>query len=108
MSERPLPKPAGTWRLGRLGGVDLLIKPSIVLMGVVLVVLFTPRFDDRSDANPYALATAFVIALYVSVLVHELAHVFAARQFGMRVQSVTLHLLGGETLIEGESRTPWQ
>src|SRR5687768_15255029 len=77
-------------------------------MGVVLVALFAPRFDDRSDANPYALATAFVVALYVSVFVHELAHVFAARQFGMRVQSVTLHLLGGETLIEGESRTPWQ
>lgn len=108
MSERPLPKPAGTWRLGRVGGVDLLIKPSIVLMGVVLVALFAPRFDDRSYANPYALATVFVIALYVSVFIHELAHVFAARQFGMRVQSVTLHLLGGETLIEGESRTPWQ
>jgi Zn-dependent protease len=86
----------------------VLIKPSIVLMGVVLVALFAPRFEDRSDANPYALATAFVIALYVSVFIHELAHVFAARQFGMRVQSVTLHLLGGETLIEGESRTPWQ
>ncbi len=77
-------------------------------MGVVLIALFAPRFDDRSYANPYALAAVFVIALYVSVFVHELAHVFAARQFGMRVQSVTLHLLGGETLIEGESRTPWQ
>lgn len=100
--------PPGTWRVGRIGGVDLLIKPSIVLMGVVLIALFAPRFDDRSYANPYALAAVFVIALYVSVLIHELAHVFAARQFGMRVQSVTLHLLGGETLIEGESRTPWQ
>ncbi len=100
--------PPGTWRLGRIGGVDLLIKPSIVLMGVVLVVLFAPRFDDRSDANPYALAATFVVALYVSVFIHELAHVFSARQFGMRVQSVTLHLLGGETMIEGESRTPLQ
>ena len=59
--------PPGTWRIGRLGGVDLLIKPSIVLMGVVLVALFAPRFDDRSQSNPYALAAAFVIALYVSV-----------------------------------------
>ena len=81
MNERPLPKPAGTWRLGRVDGVDLLIRPSIVLMGVVLVALFAPRFDDRSNANPYALAAVFVIALYVSVFVHELAHVFAARQF---------------------------
>jgi Zn-dependent protease len=91
-----------------MGGVDLLIRPSLLVMGAVLVVVFVPRFDDRSDSNPYVLSVAFVLALYVSVLVHEIAHVVVARQFRMRVQSVTLHLLGGETLIEGESRTPWQ
>jgi len=94
----------GTWRLGRLVGVDVLIKPSLLLMGVALVYLFSSRFDDRTDSNPYVLATAFVLGLYVSVLIHELAHVAVARGFRMRVHSVTLHLLGGETLIEGESR----
>ncbi len=89
-------------------GVDVLIKPSLLVMGVALVVLFARRFDERADSNPYVLATIFVLALYVSVLIHELAHVAVARGFGMRVHSVTLHLLGGETLIEGESRTPWQ
>lgn len=77
-------------------------------MGAVLVAVFAPRFEGRSASNPYVLAAAFVLALYVSVLIHELAHVAAARHFRMRVQSVTLHLLGGETVIEGESRTPWQ
>ncbi|KQV76512.1 hypothetical protein ASC61_16715 [Aeromicrobium sp. Root344] len=105
MSSPPQP---GTWRLGRLAGVDLLIRPSLLVMGVALVVLFASRFEDRTDSNPYVLATAFVLALYVSVLIHELAHVAVARGFRMRVHSVTLHLLGGETLIEGESRTPWQ
>lgn len=98
----------GTWRLGRLVGVDVLIRPSLLVMGAALVLLFAPRFDNRADANPYVLAAAFVLALYVSVLIHELAHVAVARRFRMRVHSVTLHLLGGETLIEGESRTPWQ
>ena len=98
----------GAWRLGRLVGVDVLIKPSLLLMGALLVFLFAPRFDDRTDANPYVLAAAFVVALYISVLIHELAHVAVARGFRMRVHSVTLHLLGGETLIEGESRSPWQ
>jgi Zn-dependent protease len=102
------PHHPGTWRLGRLAGVDVLIRPSLLIMGVALVLLFAPRFDDRTDSNPYVLAAAFVVALYVSVLIHELAHVAVARGFRMRVHSVTLHLLGGETLIEGESRRPWQ
>jgi Zn-dependent protease len=102
------PQHPGTWRLGRLVGVDVLIRPSLLIMGAALVLLFAPRFDDRTDANPYALAGAFVTALYISVLIHELAHVAVARHFRMRVRSVTLHLLGGETLIEGESRSPWQ
>ncbi|MCL8250708.1 site-2 protease family protein [Aeromicrobium fastidiosum] len=102
-SQRP-----GTWRIGRVVGVDVLIKPSLLLMGVALVLLFAPRWEDRSDASPYLLATVFVVSLYVSVLVHEIAHVLAARAYRMRVDSVTLHLLGGETVIEGESRTPVQ
>lgn len=86
----------------------MLIKPSLLVMGVVLVVVFAPRYDDREGTSPYVLAAVFVVALYLSVLVHELAHVAVARGYRMRVASVTLHLLGGETLIEGESRTPGQ
>lgn len=101
-------RPPGTWRFGRVAGVDLLARPSLLLMGVVLVVLFAPRFEDQTQTGPYVVAAIFVVALYASVFLHEIAHVVAARSFGMRVPSVTLHLLGGETAIEGESRTPWQ
>jgi len=102
------PHPAGTWRIGRFAGVDLLVRPSLLVMGIVLVVLFAPRFEDQTQTNPYGVAAVFVVALYASVLLHEIAHVLAALGFGMHVPSVTLHLLGGETAIEGESRTPWQ
>lgn len=98
----------GTWRIGRIAGVDVLIKPSLLVMGAALVLLFAPRYEDRSDTSPYVLAAVFVVALYVSILVHEIAHVLVARSYRMRVDSVTLHLLGGETLIEGESATPGQ
>ncbi|MGI9084892.1 MAG: site-2 protease family protein [Aeromicrobium sp.] len=108
MSTSDTRRGTGTWRIGRFAGVDLLAKPSLLVMGVVLVVLFAPRFEAQTRTNPYVVAAVFVVALYASVLLHEVAHVVAARLFGMRVPSVTLHLLGGETAIEGESRTPWQ
>ena len=69
------------------------------------MALFAPRFD-HAGANPYLVGVVFVAALYASILVHELAHVGAARAFGMRVPSVTLHLLGGQTRIVGRSRGP--
>ncbi len=100
--------PAGTWRIGRVAGVDLLARPSLLVMGVILVVLFAPRYEDQTQTSPYIVAAVFVVALYASILLHEIAHVLAARGFGMHVPSVTLHLLGGETAIEGASRTPWQ
>lgn len=97
-----------SWRLWRAGEVDVLLRPSLLAMIAVLVVVFAGRFDDRTDGNPYVIAVVFVVGLYASVLVHELAHVAAARGYGMRVHSVTLHVLGGETAIEGESRRPVQ
>src|SRR5690606_2165071 len=80
---------------------------SLLVMGLILVLVFAPQFD-RLGGNPYVVAAVFVLALYASILVHEIAHVVAARAFGMRVPSVTLHLLGGETYLEGESRRPVQ
>lgn len=93
--------------IGRLGATTLRAHPSLLLAGVVLVVLFAPRFD-AGGADPYLVGVVFVAALYASVLVHELAHMAVARAYGLQVPSVTLHLLGGETRIAGGSRGPLQ
>lgn len=101
------PGPAGAWRLGRTFGVDVYIRPGLLVMAAVLVLVFAPRYENER-LNAYLLAGILVLAIYMSVLVHELAHVVTARGFRVPVHSVTLHLLGGETLVEGESRTAWQ
>jgi len=98
----------GNWRIGRIGSVDILIAPSLLFMGVLLVLVFAPRFDGGGATSGYPGATLFVVGLYASVFLHELAHLVAARGFGLRVRSITLHLLGGETAIDSPSRTPVQ
>ena len=92
----------GNWRIARIGGVDILVGPSLLVMGVLLILVFAPRFQS------YQGATLFVFGLYASVFLHELAHLGAARGFGLHVRSITLHLLGGETAIDSPSRTPVQ
>jgi Zn-dependent protease len=98
----------GTWRIGRIASVDLLIRPSLLVLGAVLIVAIAPRFDQWFNSNPYLLSAIFVVSLYVSILIHEIAHLVFARAYGMRVESVTLHMMGGETLIAGQSRYPSQ
>ena len=96
------------WRIARIGGVDILIGPSLLVMGGLLVLVVAPRFDGGGATSGYQGATLFVLGLYASVFLHELAHLVAARAFGLHVRSITLHLLGGETAIDSPSRTPVQ
>ncbi|MDF1705126.1 MAG: site-2 protease family protein [Aeromicrobium sp.] len=99
---------SGTIRLGRVWSVPVRVRPGAVLMGIVLVALFAPRLADAGFTRPWVVAVLAVASLYVSVLLHEVAHVAAARHFGLPVHSVTLHLLGGETLLESDSATARQ
>lgn len=95
-----------TWRIGRFGGVDVLIRPSLIVIVVVLIIMFQSRFSLWAASNAYVLSAVLVVFLYVSVLVHEFAHTAVARRLDYRVGSITLHFFGGETEIDGESRRP--
>lgn len=101
------PRPPGTWRIGRIAGADLLIRPSLLIMAGLLFYVFADGLEG-GDLNPWLAAGALVVAVYASIVVHELAHLAVARSHGQTVTSITLHLLGGETAIDGEARTPWQ
>ena len=54
----------------------------------------------------YEVAAAFVVLLWVSVLVHELSHSVVARGFGLPVRRILLYPLGGFSEIEQDPPTP--
>lgn len=49
----------------------------------------------------------FAVLLGLSVLAHEMAHAVAAQRFGLQVRSMTIHLIGGVTSMDAETRRPW-
>ncbi len=77
------------------------------ILGVLLIAyLWTPNFSEPGRSG-ITLAVVFAVLLYAGVLVHELAHAWAARAFGYPVHGITLWLLGGYTVYERRSSRPW-
>lgn len=92
------------WQIGRIKNVPILVNPSTLLMALVLIYFFENRIASWSNTNAYVLGLVLAIGLYISVLIHELSHMFTAQTFGYRVERITLHFLGGETLIAHGAR----
>ncbi|MGH3332030.1 MAG: M50 family metallopeptidase [Nocardioidaceae bacterium] len=99
----------GTIRIGQIGGVDVLVRASWLLVAGLIAVLLAPRVESVAPGLgvwKYVAGLAFAVLLYLSVLLHEMSHALMAKHFGLPVRSITLHFLGGVTEIEGEPDTP--
>jgi Zn-dependent protease len=89
-------------------GIPVYISPYWLIFAAVLVVMYATSVESNlaKVSDRYIVAAAFVLLLYVSVLVHELAHCVVARAFGLPVRRVLLYPLGGYSEIEQEPPTP--
>jgi len=94
--------------IARPFGVPAYISPYWFLVAALIVFVYTGNLPKsvHPEGVRIAVATAFVILLYASVLVHELSHCVVARSFGLSVRRILLHPLGGFSEIEQEPPTP--
>ena len=101
--------PPGVIRLGRFLGIDVLLQPSWLVVAAVLSYLLASN-SQISDLNlggwRYVAAFIFVVALYLTIFVHEVSHALMARRLGMPVRWISLNFLGGLTALEGDAASP--
>ena len=97
--------------MGTIGGVDVLVRSSWLVVAALIAVLLAPRIEQVQPglgALRYVAGLAFAVLLYLSVLLHEVSHALVAQRFGLGVRSISLHFLGGATEIEREAPRPGQ
>lgn len=95
--------------LGHVAGAPVVLAPSWLLAAVVLTLVFAPTarsWTGGGGALPYVVALVFVVLLFASVLVHELAHGLVAQARGQQPHAFVLTLWGGHTTFGGASATP--
>jgi Zn-dependent protease/CBS domain-containing protein len=93
--------------IGRPFGIPVIISPYwFLIAGVFIVIYANDLAGTVAGSVRYIVAAAFVLLLYLSVLVHELSHSLVARGYGLPVRRILLYPLGGFSEIEREPQTP--
>jgi Zn-dependent protease/CBS domain-containing protein len=93
--------------LARPFGIPVYISPYwFVIAGVFILIYANDLASTFHGPTRFVVAAAFVVLLYLSVLIHELSHSVVARGYGLPVRRILLYPLGGFSEIEREPQTP--
>lgn len=101
----------GSFRLGRIAGIEIGIHYSWLLIFILVATTLALGFFYESVRNESAgvywmAGIVAALALFGSVLLHELAHSLVAQARGIPVRSITLFIFGGVSNLEQEAEKP--
>ncbi|RYE79943.1 MAG: site-2 protease family protein, partial [Myxococcales bacterium] len=114
MSDEPtsqVPYPPGTFRVGSIAGIPVLVRSSWFLVAALLAWIVAPAVESVQPGLgvwKYVVGVAYAVLFYLTILLHEASHALMARHFGIPVSWIMLHFLGGQTDIDTEPRTAGQ
>ncbi len=97
----------GSFRLGRIAGIDILVHWSWLAIFVLLSWwlsegFFKEVYEDWTAAERWLSAVVSAVLFFVAVLLHELSHSLMAKRLGLPVQNITLFIFGGVSALGAE------
>ena len=100
----------GGWEILKIRGIPIRIHPSWFLVFLYFTLSARDQFEILLDGqisflNGLVLGAFTSLLLFLSVLLHELAHSFVAIGEGLKVKDITLFFLGGMANLEKECTT---
>jgi Zn-dependent protease len=97
--------------LGTYDGVPVRAHWSLLVTAALIAWILAgsvlpAEAPDRSAGAYWGCGAVGAVVFLASVLAHELMHAIAARHYSVRVERITLWLLGGMAEIKGDPPTP--
>ncbi len=86
-----------SYPIGSLFGIPLRVHGSLFLILGFLLLGFS---QESQDIAGWLLPLMLIIALFASVVIHELGHALCARRFGVQTRQIILLPIGGVALLE--------
>ncbi len=98
-------------RICRVFGIDVNVHFSLIFILAILVYVFYVNpppfgFSNLPPTTRLSLSILMSLALFLSILLHELGHSLVAIRFGSRVRGIVLFIFGGVALIENIPKEP--
>src|SRR5664280_1140235 len=100
--------------IGSIMGIPIKLHIIFLLVLPMFAYVFSinPQPFGFAGVEPatmrYALSALAAILLFASVLLHELAHSYLAKRYGVNIDSITLFLFGGISAMEEMPKKPGQ
>jgi Zn-dependent protease/CBS domain-containing protein len=100
-----------SFKLFRIAGIDIGINYSWIFIFIffswtIADGYFPSLYPNWNTAAYWVTGIITSLLLFVSVLLHELAHSLVAKSRGLPVKSITLFILGGVSNLEEEPKAP--
>ena len=104
----------GGWTIFRIRGIPVKLHVSLLLFLPYVAYVASRQFQYVADMlglpphavhlSPFMWGAILAVGLFVSILLHELAHSIVAIRSGTPVRSITLMMLGGVSRMEHDVR----
>jgi Zn-dependent protease/CBS domain-containing protein len=104
------------FRIATIRGIPIRIHFTFLIVLPLIAYSFGRAFVEATRyadvppqllvGNPWLWGFGVALALFVSVLIHELAHAFYARHTGGHVEDITLLMIGGASRISEMPKRP--
>ncbi len=94
-----------SWRVATVAGIPIYIHGTFV---VLIIFLLVDGFSQGESIRAAVSSVLFVLAIFATIVLHELGHALTAQRFGIRTRDITLLPIGGLARLERMPDVPRQ